>query len=291
SCAADADDSCSDLDQNGNGACVQQEPEPGMSSAALNWRRPHAFTVTASVDPSGAGTVVAKSRSWLARCEGSSCRAKFGASLSLQATAASDYQFTGWSGCSDSRSATLKLPFIHGDLACVAHFTPSVVVVSTGVLGMYRGQVTITSPAGCAGLQACGVPYGTTLTLVAPSNSSYRFVSWSSCSDSTDPTLTLVAKTSTTCLAIMEPITSEVSWSVVPEAGGTVRLSAGGPDITCSESSCQVVLGASITIEAVSNSGYRFVGWSGCSDSSEPQLQVTAANEQPQHCEAHFEAE
>lgn len=90
------------------------------------------------------------------------------------------------------------------------------------------------------------------------------------------------------CVAIVQAITSEVSWSVVPESGGSVQRSGTGPDSICTASSCQVVLGETIRLEAVSSAGYHFSGWSACSATADPVLELTPVDA-PQHCQANFE--
>ncbi len=289
-CAADEAQSCI---EDRSGVCREDDGELATSDQALGSRHHHhkrIFEVSASVQPEGLGTVALTSRSHRVHCEGTRCEVGYGATVSLQATPADQYHFVRWSGCSDSTESQISLWFIREDTTCEAHFAPNFVTVSAFVVGMYRGTVFISAPGTSCSSQTCTVPYGTPVTLVPRMSESYRFIGWGSCSDSTDPVLVISTETEQRdiqCLAIMEPITVEVSWSIASEGGGSVR-GGGGPDIVCGESSCAVVLGGTLHLSATPDEGYRFAGWSGCSDSTDPYLSLPDVRE-PNHCEAHFE--
>jgi hypothetical protein len=291
-CATDGGELCAN-GQEESVPCGDGHDEVGENSATLGFHPAKlVFTVSGSVDGEEGGTVTASSRSHRARCEGNTCEARLGSWVTLQASPAEQYRFLGWSGCSDSSETQITLRFIHRDQECVAHFAPDYVTVSAFVIGWYRAQVHISAPDRTCSSYSCSVPYGTPVTLEAPSSPSYRFISWGECSSSTEPTLVVSTEgphRSINCLAIMEPITEEVSWSVAPGGGGTARLSGSGPDIVCGESSCQVVLGAGIGLMAEPDAGYRFTGWSDCSDSTEPHIRMDNVYE-PRHCVAHFAA-
>lgn len=288
-CGSDANEACAVVGDDSAEACTA-DPALEARSQDLSLHRVVRFSVSAAVQPVAAGTIVASSHSPGARCDAEGCHVWFGSSVTLEATPAPDFIFLGWSGCRKGGPGPLTLRFVHEDQACVAQFAPSFVIVSLGVSGMYRGQGQMTAPGQTCGPQTCAVPYGTPVTVRAPVSESYRFVRWGSCSDSGDPVLVLSTETtnrSIACVAIMEPITHEVSWNVA-DGGGSIRLVGTGPDIRCGAASCAVVLGAGIRLEALPDEGYRFAEWSGCADATEAVIGVLDVRE-ARHCEAHFE--
>jgi hypothetical protein len=285
-CAA-ADDPCSDAE--GSGECAGEQ-ELAAQNQEL-WGVP-SFSVRARVDPAGGGTATVQTRRLGSSCNADECEVPLGGRAVLSAVAATDYHFLRWSGCSDSSESEISLRFVRENLECVAHFVPNTVLVQAFVVGQYRGATRITAPGSSCSSQGCviAVPYGTVVTIEPISSPSYRFVSWSECSTSTEPVLVIAAETSQrtlVCKAIVEPITAQVSWSVAAAGGGSIRIGHTGPDIRCDESSCQVVVGASIGLEAVPDAGFAFAGWTGCSDSSAAILEVSDV-QAPRHCEAHF---
>lgn len=287
-CAAEGDGLCvNGLEEP---ACLDEPEDVGATGKTHPLQR--VFTVSGTVDGAEGGTITASSRSPRARCAGSACEAAPGSSVTLHAAPADQYRFLRWSGCSDSNAGQITVRVTRRNLECVAHFAPDYVMVSAFVVGWYRALVRMTAPGISCPSYTCTVPYGTPVTLQAPSSPSYRFISWGNCSNSTDPTLILSPEgppRSYTCLAVMEPITEEVSWGVAPGGGGAVHLAGSAPDIVCGESSCQVVLGAGIGLMAEPDAGHRFAGWSDCSESTEPHLRMDNVQE-PRHCVAHFQA-
>jgi len=254
--------------------------------------RSPSFSVRARIDPAGGGTATVQTRRLGTTCNAEECEVHPGGRATLSAVATTDYHFLRWSGCSDSTDSEITLRFVKADQECVAHFVPNTIIVQAFLVGQYRGTTKLTAgDRSCTGVGCTlAVPYGTLVTIEPLVGSSYRFISWSQCSTSTDPVLVIPAETSQrtlVCLAIAEPITAQVSWSVGAGGGGSIRLYHSGPDIVCNESSCQVVVGASIGLEAVPDAGFAFAGWTDCAVSSAAMLEVSDVRG-PRHCEAHF---
>jgi hypothetical protein len=112
------------------------------------------------------------------------------------------------------------------------------------------------------------------------------FFGWSGCSDATQPHLVLgPIIASTECIAQMGPGLIVVHTSVTGRSDAKVQIAG-----SCSgEGSCSFLNGGSVTLTAPpSTERYAFLGWSGCSSSTEPRLTFTNVRQPLPACVAQY---
>jgi uncharacterized repeat protein (TIGR02543 family) len=165
-----------------------------------------------------------------------------GQTVTLQATPSASYTFAGWSGdlTGTTNPATLVM---NSNKAVAANFTA---VVVTYTLGISAANGTVTKTP-----DKTSYASGETVTLQAVPNAGYKFVSWSGDLSGTANPTTLMMNSNKSVTASFVANTYTLS---VTAANGTVTKT---PDKTSYTS------GETVTLQAVPNAGYKFVGWSG----------------------------
>ena len=143
---------------------------------------PETFTLTVSRNPTSGGTVTSSPGG--IDC-GTDCSEEYedGTSVTLTATAASGWDFSGWSGaCSGTGSCTVEMT---ADRSVTANFTEEppenfTLTVSFDPDGDGTGTVT-SSPAGisCSPDCAASFPSGTEVALTADPAANSAFIGWS----------------------------------------------------------------------------------------------------------------
>jgi hypothetical protein len=192
-----------------------------------------------SVMASGNGTIVSTPAA--IDCPTIACNATLAAksTVSLTATPAAGWQFSGWYGTCSSSSATMTVTMID-NLSCMALFTqiPTTGLVAVGVSG--AGTVSSTP----AGINACASAGGTctanfalntSVQLTATAQAGATFTGWYGCS--TSPTATISVNVSAayqTCVAMFSA-----------NCGGQGQAcctsgSACTTGLTCTAGTCQV---------------------------------------------------
>jgi hypothetical protein len=243
------------------------------SSRSCTARYRERVTIAGEPLPSNGGSIAASSSSANATCSGSRCEVDEGSAVSLVASAAGGFRFTGWSGggaCTGT-AATLSLAGVSANLTCQANFTRR--FTATGeVAGAPAGTAisagSSASPpvATCSG-PSCTVDSGTPVTLTAPAVSGHRFVGWSAgCTDSDGDgnarTLRLAAVTENRTCTATYVLQVTVTVTSSPSGLGSVAVQPAGGR-ACAGDSCVVDAGSSVTITASETSAARFDGWSG----------------------------
>ncbi|MEN6501253.1 MAG: leucine-rich repeat domain-containing protein [Tenuifilaceae bacterium] len=165
-----------------------------------------------------------------------------GQTATVSATPSTGYRFASWTsnGTEVSTSSTFTF-MVTGDSSLVANFELKTYAVSA-----------TSSPAGSGTVTGAGTySHGASVTLVATPSTGYRFASWTSNGTevSTSSTFTFVVTGDSSLVANFELKTYAVSATSSPAGSGTVT-GAG----TYSH-------GASVTLEATPNTGYRFASW------------------------------
>ncbi len=165
-----------------------------------------------------------------------------GSSVTVTATAASDYRFVNWTESGTPVSASESYTFtVTANRSLVANFNPITFNVSTS-----------SNPA-AGGTTSGGGTYnsGSTATVIATPATGYRFVNWtlggSTVSTSANYEFTVTANR--TLVANFSQITYTIGVSSSPAAGGTTT----GGGIFNS--------GSLATVTATPSSGYQFVNW------------------------------
>jgi hypothetical protein len=163
------------------------------------------FDIRVESPAAGKGAVTAVGNSFPSACSSAGCTVLFGGAVTVTATASTGYRFDGWSGCSTSKDAVLKLTNISADASCTANFSglrPTVTALANATYG---------SVATSCGAATCSVDFGGNVGLFATANTGYRFASWegAGCADSTSQRPDLSIRNVTgdlTCRARFTPI-------------------------------------------------------------------------------------
>lgn len=208
---------------------------------------------------------------------GSDCSESYpnGTSVTLTATPASGYTFSGWSGGGCSGTAPCMVAMTAARTVMAA-FVPTSFALTVAVTG--SGTVT-SSPAGINCGTSCNASYasGTSVTLTARAASGYTFSGWSGSGCAGTGTCTVTMSAARSVSATFTALPTFAVTTTVTGSGTVTSTPAGiscGADCTESYAS-----GTSVTLTATPASGYAFSGWSGdCSGvGSTCALTVTAA--------------
>jgi uncharacterized repeat protein (TIGR02543 family) len=199
------------------------------------------FSLTASVSPSGGGSVSPASGIY-----------DEGSNVNVTATPATGYRFDRWSGdvSGTSASLTLNMNAARNITAnFVKAFTLSVLVSPTG-----GGTV---SPGSGAYDESANV------TLTATPAAGYRFNNWSGDVSGNATTLTVTMNADKTVTANFVK-TYTLNVAVSPAAGGAVSINGGVYDS-----------GATVTIAAAAATGYAFDHWEGDATGTTTSITIT----------------
>ncbi len=155
------------------------------------------------------------------------CTAQYpsGSQVTLTATPASGYEFSGWSGCSSSSSASIPVA-MNSNQSCTANFAVALRKVSVTTAGNGTGTVT-SVPAGIActsGNSAqCTANFAlnSTVTLTATPGSGSIFAGWSGCTTSPSLGIAIAVDADKSCTATFRaPIVPQVGWWSTPDQPG-----------------------------------------------------------------------
>jgi uncharacterized repeat protein (TIGR02543 family) len=180
-----------------------------------------------------------------------------GTVVTLTATPAAGYTFTGWSGDASGTSTSTSVT-MNGNKSVTANFAP--------VITNYTLTAAASPAAGGSVSGGGSYASGTVVTLTATPAAGYTFTGWSGdvSGTSASTTVTMNANKSVTAnFAVIPPATYTLTASASPVAGGTV--SGGGTYAS----------GAVATVTASPAAGYVFVNWSGDASGTNPTTTVT----------------
>lgn len=211
---------------------------------------------------------------------GADCSETFagGTSVTLTASAANGYVFTGWSGsqiaCPGSGTCSVTL---NRDHAVVATFSP-VGTASYALQVSRSGSGTVTStPAGINCGTDCSESYasGTSVTLTAAPAAGYTFSGWNGggCAGTGACTVSMTMARS------VNASFSAVTYTLSVSRTGSGSVTSTPAGIACgSDCSEAYGSGASVALTATPASGYTFGGWGGaCSGAGGCTVSMTAA--------------
>lgn len=176
--------------------------------------------------------------------------------VTLTATAASGWEFTGWSGNASGTSRTIQVT-MDANKTVVANFSQTT-----------QTQYTLTvTTSGNGSVSPAGGTYdaGTTVTLSATPASGWTFSGWSGDVSGTANTIQVTMNANKTVRATFtESSTARYTLSVSTSGNGSVSPGGGSYDA-----------GSTVTLYATPDSGWEFAGWSGDANGSSPSVQVT----------------
>ncbi|HEV2399981.1 MAG TPA: alkaline phosphatase family protein [Candidatus Sulfotelmatobacter sp.] len=236
---------------------------------------PSQFQLNVSIGTAKTGTVTSTPAG--INCP-TTCSATFqqGTQVTLTASPATDYSFSGWSGgCSGSSACTITLS---ANTTIAANFSQSTFQLT--VTGPTGNTGTVTSnPSGINCPTTCSAAFqkNSQVTLTPSAASNYSFSGWSgACSGSSTCTLTLTADS--TVSANFSQSAFPLSVNIPTANSGAVTSNP--PGINC-PTTCSATFQANtqVTLIPSAATGYSFSGWSGaCSGSSTCDVTVTASD-------------
>ena len=245
----------SDISCPGTGACTVTMNKARAVVASFS---PVATTnYTLQVSRSGSGTVTSAPAG--INC-GSDCSENYasGTSVTLTATPASGYTFSGWNGggCSGTGGCTVSMTMARSVTATFTANTYNLTVTRSG-----SGSVT-SSPAGISCGSDCSEGYasGTSVTLTATPASGYTFGGWSgACSGTGGCTVSM-----TTARNVTATFNAIATYALTVSRSGSGTVTSAPAGINCgADCSESYASGTSVTLSASPGSGYLFGGWSG----------------------------
>ena len=179
--------------------------------------------------------------------------------VTLTATPANGYKFTGWSGAATgiSTNATVTM---NSNKSLIANFEQITYSLETPVSPSGGGSVS-------RSLNKDVYNYNDPVTLTPMAASCYTFTGWSGDATGTTNPLGITIngnKKITANFSQLGPYT--LTTNVSPAGGGSVSRSPNQTNYTC---------GTSVTVTAAAASGYTFTGWSGASTSTNASAAIT----------------
>ena len=242
--------------------------------------------VTLTVTTTGSGTVSSVPAG--IAC-GSDCSESYPANtaVTLTATAADGFSFSGWNGSCAGTAPTCALT-LSATQTVTATFNaiapPLLTVITTG------GGTVTSVPAGITCGSDCSESYsvGAAVTLTATAASGYDFSGWSGGCAGAAPTCTLTLSANQTVTATFSA--SAPSLLTVTKTGnGTVTSVPAG--INCgSDCSESYPANTAVTLTATAASGSGFTGWSGGCAGTAPTCALTLSADQTVTATATFSA-
>jgi gliding motility-associated-like protein/uncharacterized repeat protein (TIGR02543 family) len=215
----------------------------GCSSSeifTLTVTSPAKYTLTTIATPS-AGGAVSGSGSY-----------NSGDVVTVKATPAAGYTFTGWSGDATGTSSSISVT-MSSNKTVTANFE------------LIKYTLTATATPSAGGTVSGGGSYnsGDVVTVKATPAAGYTFTGWSGDATGTSSSISVTMNGSKTVTANFQLIKYTLTGTATPSAGGTVSGSG-------SYNSGDVV-----TVKATPSAGYTFAGWSGDATGTSSSITVT----------------
>jgi hypothetical protein len=236
--------------------------------------------VTITLGTPANGSVTLTDSSTGTNCSAFSCTVGDGDLISISAQPNAHFAFSAWSGggqcAAQGASCSFTANGSEGDEATFAVIkdTISVGTPANGSVSVHDSQ----AGTSCSS-STCQVNDGDLITVAASPNSHFAFSGWSGGGQCA----TQGASCSFTASGseIDEPSFAAIVDTITlgTPANGSLSLKDNKTNSTCSNSTCQIDDGDSVTLTATPNAHYRFSSWSGgghCSGSSDATCSFTA---------------
>ena len=209
---------------------TKPQRQPYMQTISVQGSAPQQYAVTATVNPTNAGTVTGANT----YTQGATC--------TLTATANTGYQFVNWTKNGSVVSTNATYTFTVNEAAnYVANFELMTYAITASANPTIAGTVT----------GANTYNYGQQCTLIATANTGYQFVNWTKNGSvvSTNKTYTFTVTESAAFVANFEIITCAVTATAIPADGGTIT------------GANTYNYGQQCTLTATPNVGFNFFNW------------------------------
>ena len=239
-----------------NGTIRSVSRSPAVMSQLDNYNEVYTLTanfsrlyrLTTNVTPAGSGTVsVNNDRGSYAA----------GTQLTITATPAEGYVFTGWQGASTEAQPALQFTTADSAQTLTATFARAY-TLTTNTAPTIGG--TVSYPLLPGQTRFVG---GTNVTVTARPMLGYAFSGWSGASTSTNPVVTVTMDSDKTLTA-----------NFLREYTLNIRNNIGG-NVSRSPNQTGYIDGTQVTVTALPVTNYQFVGWSGASMSTNPIVTIT----------------
>lgn len=274
-------------------ATVALSGAPGGTAtvAVVGAGTPGTQSLSIAVSGDGAGTVTSNPAGFT--CTAGPCTAAFpyGSTVTVTAAASTGSSFVRWTGltgCSTSPTCTVTLPQAG---AAGAVFSLNSETLTVGYAGSGAGSVS--SPDGALSCTSSGCTgkylFGTRVTLRATPSTGSVIAGWTGCTPSSDSSSCVATVGIGTAVTVTFGTAMETV-SVGFGGNGTGSVSSDDKNISCNSDgtgvcSFQYPYGATLTLQALPQSGSRFGGFSGagctgtgpCKLSVNGPMQVTAS--------------
>jgi phospholipase C len=256
-------------------------PPPPPSSFQLTVTAPAANTGTVTSAPAGINCTGGTESS----DNPGQCAASFasGTQVTLTATAATGYTFSGWSGggCSGQGNCVVTVnaaTTVTPTFTAAASHTLTVTYLPAGTPGT-AGTVS-SNPSGINCPQNCSSSFAanTQVTLTATAATGYTFAGWSGGGCTGTSTCSVNVTSAMTVSPIFNSTATSYALTVTIVGNGSVSSSPAG--ISCSTSSCSANFptDTSVTLTETASTGNHFSGWGGaCSGTGSCSVTVSAA--------------
>jgi uncharacterized repeat protein (TIGR02543 family) len=239
---------------------------------------PAQFQLRVATNIAGAGSVVSTTDSGI-DC-GSDCDEmyNYGTFVSLKASAAQGYTFTGWSGaCTGNGNCDLTMDTAYNVTANFA-VTMHTLTVNRAGNGATSGMV-VSVPGGVSCGTDCSESYneGTVVTLTATASTGTNFTSWSGCTTVAGNVCSVTMNTVKNVTATFTLQTFALS--VTRSGGGQGGVTSSPSGINCGNggSACNVAFNYNtvVTLTATPQAGSTFAGWTGACTNATGTCMVT----------------
>jgi hypothetical protein len=237
-------------------------------------------TSSLTVSEVGQGTVTSTDGTINCTNGRGTCSAAYvnGSSVTMNATAAAGWTFSGWSAsCSGSNPCNVVM---NSNLSATATFVQNFTLTVNEV---GQGTVTSTDAAiNCSnGTGSCTAVYisGSSVTLNATAAAGSTFTGWSGPCSGGNP-CNLVMNSNLTATATFATVVPNYTLTVNEVGQGTVTSTDGVINCTNSSGTCSAVYasGSSVTLNATAATGSTFMGWSGPCSGRNPCSVVMNSN-------------
>jgi len=222
----------------------------GSQSLTANFERA-CFALQSQISPANSGQVTASPPP---NCANDTYI--FGTNVTLNATPASHYQFSGWGGSVNGNNAQVTITMDRAQNV-IAYFGEECHPLTTTVSPADSGVVTASPPGNCGDNQ---YTYGTEVTLAATPNTNFEFANWSGDVVGTASNVTLMMGQPRTVTATFKAATIcyTVSGTAADTTMGAVTIS---PAPNCEGGKYSA--GTEITATASPHPNHTFTTWSG----------------------------